>query len=72
MVEIPRLQAKRKFVMPANAGIQVRLRFNFKDRLDSGFRRNDGNKSRLPVDKFKTPRLGAEVVQLAMSSAAPS
>jgi hypothetical protein len=29
-----------------------------------GFRRNDGNKSRLPVDKFRTPRLGAEGVQL--------
>ena len=23
-------------------------------------RRNDGNRSRLPVDKFRTPRLGAE------------
>jgi len=46
--------------MPANAGIQVRLVFKFKTRLDSGFRRNDGNKRRLPVDKFRTPRLGAE------------
>src|SRR6058998_353012 len=46
--------------MPANAGIQVCFRFNFQNRLDSGFRRNDGNKSRLPVDKLKTPRLGAE------------
>jgi hypothetical protein len=46
--------------MPANAGIQVRFRFKFKNRLDSGFRRNDGIKSRLPVDKFRTPRLGAE------------
>src|SRR6266542_6549695 len=46
--------------MPATAGIQVRFRFKFQNRLDSGFRRNDGNKSRLPVDKFRTPRLGAE------------
>jgi len=46
--------------MPANAGIQVRLRFKFQRRLDSGFRRNDGNKNRLPVDQFRTPRLGAE------------
>jgi hypothetical protein len=36
------------------------LRFKFQRRLDSGFRRNDGNKNRLPVDQFKTPRLGAE------------
>jgi hypothetical protein len=35
MVEIPRLQAKRKFVMPANLGIQVRLEFEAKNRLDS-------------------------------------
>jgi len=30
MVEIPCLQAKRKFVMPANAGIQVRFEFELK------------------------------------------
>jgi len=51
--------------MPANAGIQVRFRFNFENRLDSGFRRNDGNKNRLPVDKLKTPRLGAEGCSVA-------
>ncbi len=28
------------FVMPANAGIQVRFQFTIKNRLDSGFRRN--------------------------------
>ena len=51
-------QAKSKFVMPANAGIQVC--FRFKHRLDSGLRRNDETKSRLPVGKFRTFRLGAE------------
>jgi hypothetical protein len=40
--------------MPANAGIQVRFRFNFRNGLDSGFHRNDGNKSRLLVDKSRT------------------
>ena len=40
-----------EFVMPANAGIQVRFSLTFKNRLDSGFRRNDGNMGRLPVDK---------------------
>jgi len=43
MVEIFRLQAKRKFVMPVKTGIQVRLWISFRDRLDSGFRRNDGS-----------------------------
>jgi hypothetical protein len=60
MVKILRLKAKCKFVMPVNAGIQVRFRFNFQNRLDSGFRRNDGNKSRLPVDELRTPRLGGQ------------
>jgi len=49
--------------MPANAGIQVRFRFKFQNRLDSGFRRNDGNKSRLPVDKSRTLGLEPRVVQ---------
>jgi hypothetical protein len=35
--------------MPANASIQVRFRFKFQNRLDSGLRRNDGKKSGLPV-----------------------
>jgi hypothetical protein len=53
MVEIPRLQ----FVMPANAGIQVRFGSSSKT---AWIPPNDGNKSRLPVDKFRTPLLGAE------------
>jgi len=56
----PSRSGEVKFVMPAKAGIQVRFRFKFQNRLDSGFRRNDGNKSRLSVDKFRTPRLEAE------------
>jgi hypothetical protein len=32
--------------MPANAGIQVRFQFKFRNRLNSGFRRNDGNKAK--------------------------
>ena len=30
--------------MPVNAGMQVPFGIKFKDRLDSGFRRNDGNR----------------------------
>jgi hypothetical protein len=49
MVELPRLEAKRGFVMPAQAGIHLRARFKAKRNLDSGpgsspglaLRRND-------------------------------
>jgi hypothetical protein len=36
MVEIPRLQATRRFVMPAKAGIHLRARCKAKEKLDSG------------------------------------
>jgi hypothetical protein len=36
--------------MPANAGIQVRFQFRFGNRLDSGFRRNDGNQAKAGGD----------------------
>jgi len=42
MIEVSRLEAKQGFVMPANAGIQVRFRCKFTSLLDSGFRRKDG------------------------------
>jgi hypothetical protein len=42
MVEIPRLQAKREFAMPAKAGIQVRFGCKFKNSLDSRLRGNAG------------------------------
>jgi hypothetical protein len=42
MVELPRLEAKIGFVMPAQAGIHLRARFKAKRNLDSGLRRNDG------------------------------
>ena len=46
--------------MPAKAGIHLRFGWQAKENLDSGLRRNDQRKSRLLVDKFRTPRLGAE------------
>jgi len=54
--------------MPAKAGIHLRFRWQAKENLDSGpgsspgqaLRRNDERKSRLLVDEFRTPRLGAE------------
>jgi len=58
MLEIYRLQARRKFVMPVKTGIQVRLRTTFKNCLDLGLCRNDG-KSQLRVE-FTTPELAAE------------
>jgi hypothetical protein len=59
VVEIPRFQ-KEKFVMPAKAGMKVDFRREFKNRLDSGMRRNVGNKSRLPLNHFKTSCVRAE------------
>ena len=49
MVEIPRLEAKRGFVMPAQAGIHLRASWKAKRNVDSGpglgpgqaLRRND-------------------------------
>jgi hypothetical protein len=52
-----------KFVMPANAGIQVRFRFEFQKRLYSGLRRNDGNMSQLPVDNADPFGLKSKLVQ---------
>ena len=51
-----RLMALSCVVMPAKAGIQTRFQFNCKG-LDSGFRRNDGRKSRLADSQFKLARL---------------
>ena len=42
------------------ASIFLWFRWKAKENLDSGLRRNDKRKSRLLVDEFKTPRLGAE------------
>jgi hypothetical protein len=39
--EIPCLQAKGRFVMPAKAGIHLRSFWKGKENLDSGLRRND-------------------------------
>jgi hypothetical protein len=46
--------------MLAQAGIQIHFRINFKNSLDSRVRGYDGKKSRLAVNEFRTPRLGAE------------
>jgi hypothetical protein len=47
--------------MPANAGIQVRFQFTIKNRLDSGFRRNDDNNSRLQSPNSES--LGLVMIQ---------
>ena len=36
------------------------FQFKFKNRLDAGFRRNDGYKSQLLVDQSRAHRLGAK------------
>ena len=65
---IPRLQAERRFGMPARAGIHPRARCKVKENLVSGpglgpgqaLSRNDDPKRRLPVDEIRTPRLYAD------------
>jgi hypothetical protein len=60
MVEILRL-VKTRFVMPAEAGIQVALGSSTRRQLDSGVRRNDeGELSFGGI--FRIPRLIAGVV----------
>jgi hypothetical protein len=55
--------------MPANAGIQIRFRLvQIPKHLDSGLRRNDGNKRRLLVDAFETPRLAARSSSVGLAS----
>ncbi len=46
--------------MPAQAGSHLMYRWQAKENLDSGLRRNDDGMSRLLVDESRTPRLGAE------------
>ena len=50
--------------MPANASIQVRFQFKFKNRLDSGFRRNDSNS--------QLPSTNSEPVGLVLRSFVPA
>jgi hypothetical protein len=60
MVEIPHLQAKRKCVMPAQAGIQCDGGGTNAQNLDSRFRGNDGRVGPLLVDAIRIPRLQAQ------------
>ena len=48
--------------MPAKTGSQILFCFKFKNRLDSGFRGIDRNKSRPPVDNCRAARFGARGV----------
>ena len=42
--------------MPAHAGIQIRFGYKFKSRLDSGLRRNDGNRADLQLTRSERIR----------------
>jgi hypothetical protein len=50
--------------MPAKAGIHLKFRWQAKDDLDSGLRRNDERKIRL-LEEFRTP-LEPRVVQFLL------
>jgi hypothetical protein len=55
MVEIPRLQAKRRLVMPAKAGIHLRAPCKAKKTLDSGLRRNDDKGKSTSSQRIQNP-----------------
>jgi hypothetical protein len=58
--------------MPAQAGIYLRLHYSIKASLDSGRRRNDERKSRLPVNEFKIPRFRAEDHSVTLEGKEPT
>ena len=58
--EIPRLQPKKRSVMPAKAGIQVGAGVTNRENLDSRFRGKDGRGTRIPVDIVEISRLRTE------------
>jgi len=51
--------------MPANAGIQVRFRFRQKNRLDSGFRRNDEIRINSELTNSESSGLEPKIIQLS-------
>lgn len=61
MIEIPRLRAEERLVVPAKAGIQILCCFESNNvgwiPACAGM---TGNRSRVSVEKSKTARLGAE------------
>jgi hypothetical protein len=65
MVEIPRPSSLRACLRRSESSSCRRIQV-FSERrihtpiLDAAMRRNDGNASQLPVDKFRTPRFGAK------------
>ena len=62
MVEIPRLEAKRGFVMPAQAGIHLRAHCKAKENLDSGFRRNNEKEESTSGFSFLSPDLETDFI----------
>ena len=72
MVEIPRLEAKRGFVMPAQAGIHLRARRKAKINLDSGLRRNDYKELSISSQRIQTLGFKSRVIQFYRSPATPN
>jgi hypothetical protein len=64
-LEVARLQAKCRFVMPAKAGIHLCQRCKAQENLDSGLRRNDGTKSERQSTYLETLSLKPRVIQSA-------
>jgi len=60
IVEIPRVEAKRRSVIPAQAGIHLRGRRKADKNLDSGVRRNNGQEKSSSIQPIRSPSLNRE------------
>jgi hypothetical protein len=56
-VEIPRVEAKRRFVMPVQAGIHLGARCKADENLDSLLRRNDDKEKSSSSQPIQSPSL---------------
>jgi len=68
IVEIPRVEAKRISVMPAQAGIHLRGRRKADKNLDSGVRRNDDEEKSSSIQAIRSPSLNREPFNLIIPS----
>ena len=60
IVEIPGVEAKRRSVMPAQAGIPLRGRRQADKNLDSGVRQNDDEEKSSSIQPIRSPSLNRE------------
>ena len=68
IVEIRRVEAKRRSVMPAQAGMHLRGHRKADKNLDSGVRRNDDEEKSSSIQPIRSPSLNREPFNFIISS----